>query len=274
VFNISISLSPTKTLFGPLLFAGDLEKGFKIAKELGYDGIELSLLDSNDIDQAWLLEKLRKLNLRVFAIATGQSYYNDGYSIFNFKEDSRLKAIKRLKEHIDLAVKLNSMVIIGGIRGRLSEPPEVRSLELNEGKLALIEISEYAKKKNIILLIEPINRYETNFINTVQEGMELIDELGMDNLKLLPDTFHMNIEEKSIKESLIKAKSFIGYIHFADSNRRAPGAGHVDFKSIMSSLKKINYKNYIGIEILPLPNDYQAAKESIEFLRILTDKKK
>ncbi|MHB1276314.1 MAG: TIM barrel protein [Candidatus Humimicrobiaceae bacterium] len=272
MFDIAVSLSPTKTKFGPLLFSGNLDEGLKNAKDLGYQGVELSLLDSKNIDQKWLLARLEKLNLKVFAIATGQSYINDGYSLFDAEESNRLNAVERLKGHIDVASKLSAMVIIGGVRGKLTELVENKKAEEVKGELALIECLKYAEKKNVILLIEPINRYETNLINTLQEGIELIEKLSIDNLKLLPDTFHMNIEEKSIEESLIKAKDYIGYIHFADSNRWAPGSGHTNFESIISTLVKINYKNAIGIEIFPEPDDYLAAKQAIYYLRFLDSK--
>jgi len=269
MFDIAISLSPTKTEFGPLLYSGNLDKGLEVIADLVYQGVELSMLDSNKIDEVWLINKLKKLNLKVYALATGQSYYTDGYSLFSHDRDNRIKALERLKGHIDLASKLNAMVIIGGIRGKLHGSLADRKLQKVEGKSVLRECIEYAEDNNVTLLIEPINRFETNFINTLKEGTELIDEFGSKNLKLLPDTFHMNIEESSINESLIKVKSYIKYIHFADSNRLAPGSGHIDFKSIISTLIKIGYRDAIGIEILPKPDDWSAAKKSIEFLKSL-----
>ena len=271
MFDIGVSLSPIKTKFGPLLFSGDLDKGLEVISDLGYRGVELSMLDSKKIDRKWLLDKLKELNLKVYALATGQSYYTDGYSLFDHEEKYRLKTVERFKGHIDLAFKLGAMVIIGGIRGELTGSPQEKKLQEAEGRLALIECLRYAEEKDVVLLIEPINRYETNLINTLQDGMELINGIGSKNLKLLPDTFHMNIEEKSIEESLTKAKSYIGYIHFADSNRWAPGLGHIDFKSIISTLMKIGYKGAIGIEILPEPDDYSSAKKSIEFLKALIE---
>lgn len=270
MFDITVSLSPTQTKFGPLLFAGNLDMGLKNAKDLGYQGVELSLLDSKNVDHKWLSARLEELNLKAFAIATGQSYINDGYSLFAALESNRLNAVERLKGHIDLALKLGSMVIIGGIRGRLTESADDRKLDEAKGKLALGECLKYAEERNVILLIEPINRYETNLINTLQEGIELIEELGFYNLKLLPDTFHMNIEEKSMEESIIEAKRYIGYIHFADSNRWAPGFGHTDFGSILSILAKINYKNAIGVEILPKPDDFTAASTAINHIKAYT----
>lgn len=267
MFEIGISLSPTKTKFGPLLFPGCLDEGLENISSLGYQGVELSMLDSKKIDKKWLINKLEKLNLKVYALATGQSYYTDGFSLFSQQKEIRLKTIERLKGHIDLASEFGAMVIIGGIRGKLSGTSEEIKLQRAGGRSALLKCIKYAEKKDIILLIEPINRYETNIINTLKEGVELIDEIGSKNLKLLPDTFHMNIEEISFEESLTKAKSYIEYIHFADSNRLAPGCGHINFRSIISTLRKIKYGGPVGIEILPEPGDYEAAKSSVEFLR-------
>ena len=269
MFNIGISISPKKSGFGPLLFSGDLNKGLENARILSYDGIELSLLDSKDLDHRWLINKLKMLHLDVYAIATGQTYYNDGYSLFSFEGDKRKKAVERLKNHIDLASRLGSMVIIGGIRGKITEEGKGRLEQKDKGKLAINECVKYAEDKKVIVLIEPINRYETNIINTLEEGIKLIEQIGSDNLKLLPDTFHMNIEEKDIYQSLIKAQPYIGYIHFVDSNRLSPGCGHIDFKKILTILKKINYKNAVGVEILPKPNDFKAAKKAITYLRSL-----
>lgn len=267
MFDVGISLSPTKTKFGPLLFSGYLNKGLEIISNLGYQGVELSMLDSQKIDKRELISKLDKLNLKVYTLATGQSYYTDGYSLFDPEEESRLRTIERLKGHIDLASELGAMVIIGGIRGKLSGSLEEMKIQKNKGKTALLECTRYAEEKNVILLLEPINRYETNLINTLEEAVEIIDGIGSENLKLIPDTFHMNIEEKSFEESLTKEKSYVKYIHFADSNRLAPGQGHIDFKSIISTLKQIGYESAIGVEILPLPDDYDAARKTIEFLK-------
>jgi len=266
MFDTAISLSPTRTKFGPLLFSGDLDKGLGIISELGYQYAELSLLNSNRIDRSWLIDNLKKHSLKISALATGQSYYTEGYSLFCQEKLSRTKTVERLKGHIDLAAVLNCMVIIGGIRGKLQESDKMESIR-EWGMEALFECLEYAKHKNVTLLIEPINRYETNLVNTLEEGIQMIKELGTSNLKLLPDTFHMNIEESSFEKSLIGAREYIGYMHFADSNRYAPGLGHIDFKSIISLLIKIGYKGIIGIEVLPVPDDYVAAKTSIDFVK-------
>ena len=135
-----------------------------------------------------------------------------------------------------------------------------------KGTLALKTCVKYAEEKKVLLLLEPINRYETNVINTLAEGSDLIREIESQHLKLIPDTFHMNIEERSLEESIVDAGAYIGYIHFADSNRLSPGWGHIDFFKIVSALKKTNYIGAVGIEVLPQPDDYSAAEQAIRYL--------
>jgi len=133
----------------------------------------------------------------------------------------------------------------------------------------LRKCTEFAKKYNIGLTLEPVNRYESNFINTLNEGIEFIKRADASNLGLLADTFHMNIEEVSIYDSIIQAKDYLTHVHFADSNRWAPGCGHLDFTKIVHTLKKIGYQGYVSAEILPLPDPDTAARITAETLNKL-----
>ena len=103
---------------------------------------------------------------------------------------------------------------------------------------------------------------ETDLIVTVSEGLELIEKVGADNFGLLLDTFHMNIEEPSIEQSIRRAGDSIFHFHVADSNRWYPGAGHLDFKLIVDVLNEIDYTGYLSAEILPLPNPDTCAEET------------
>jgi sugar phosphate isomerase/epimerase len=266
--QIGLSLSPLKTPFGPLLFAGDLTKGLASAEELGFDGVELSLLDSNTLDQDEIVESVHSRGLQVHTIATGQSFHNDGLYLFSPDPAIREQTVRRVAGHIDFAAKLGSMVILGGIRGRTAGlSPEARREASRQGTEAIRQCVEHAHDHGVALLIEPVNRYETDSIHTVEQGLELIRKIDSPSLKLLPDTFHMNIEEASLSESIRSAGERIGYLHFADSNRRAPGWGHIDIPGIFSALKSIGYRGPIGVEILPLPDDLSAARQAIRYLR-------
>ncbi len=272
--EIGVSLSPTRSGFGPLLFAGDLDEGLRTASRLGYDGVELSLLDSARIDRAALRRDLRDLNLKVYAIATGQTWVTDRCSLYSAEAARRQKAVDRMMAHIDLAGELGCMVIAGGIRGKVDAVDEEGGRVQSEaGMAALARCAQHAARSGVTLLLEPINRYETNVVNTLEEGLRLIDRLGSPALKLLPDTFHMNIEEVSISGSLRDAGATIGYIHFADSNRLAPGWGHIDFAGVLAALSAIGYRGPIGIEVLPRPDDLATATQALRHVRSLLERR-
>jgi 5-keto-L-gluconate epimerase len=273
MFDFSVSLSPVKSPFSPMLFSGNLEEGFRNAAGLGYSGVDLSLLDSEALDQNWIIDRIKSFKLKVYTIATGQTYYNEGYSLYSAENDKREMAVARIRSHIDFASRLGAMVIIGGVRGKITADDErERFRQEQSGRQAICQCLKHAEDKGVTLLLEPINRYETNIVNTLQEGLRFIEELGSDNLKLLPDVFHMNIEERSIEESILGYKSHIGYVHFADSNRQAPGFGHIDFRKILSTLEEIKYEYAIGLEILPKPDDFSAAKQAIFYLKRFEEK--
>lgn len=269
VLKIGLCVSPTKLESAPLLYQGDILKGLESASKYGYDGVELSLLDSQKIDQGWLIEKLRELNLEAFAIATAQTYSTDGYSLYSMHEKKRQQAIKRIEAHIDFASRLNAMVIIGGIRGKLTGPTEDWNTQREKGRQALVSCVRSAEKKGVTLLLEPINRHETNLVNTVDQALELVEEMGSKSLRLLLDTFHLNIEESSIVGSFLVTGSYLEYVHFADNNRLAPGWGHIDFSEVLSGLEEIGYHGPISVEVLPEPDDDRASEQAIQHIRSL-----
>ncbi len=268
--EIGVSLSPTQSQFAPILFAGHLDQGLETASALGYAGVELSLRDSTQIDLDSLLEKMRRYRLKVYAIATGQTWVTDGCSFYHADGDRREKTVERVRNHIALAAELHCMVIIGGIRGKILFSSESEKEELErQGTSAIARCLEHAEKRSVTLLLEPINRYETNVVNTLEEGLRMIRRLGSSRFKLLPDTFHMNIEEESIPESILHAGGEIAYVHLADSNRLSPGWGHIDFPAIAAALKTIPYDGPLGIEVISRTDDRSAMRQAISYVKSL-----
>jgi sugar phosphate isomerase/epimerase len=131
----------------------------------------------------------------------------------------------------------------------------------------LKECAEAAADRDVRLAMEPLNRYETDLIHTVQEGLEFIGRIGSYNLGLLLDTFHMNIEEASIEQSIRTCGRHIFHFHVADSNRWFPGAGHLDFASIFEVLQATGYQGWISGEFMPMPDADIAAQECLRCLR-------
>jgi len=113
------------------------------------------------------------------------------------------------------------------------------------------------------LLLEPLNRYETNLLNNVADSLDLLRKLRAQNVKLLCDLFHMNLEEANIADALRLTGPKLGHLHFADSNRRAIGFGHTDLAPVAQALRDIGYAGCVSGEVLPLPDSETAAKQTI-----------
>jgi sugar phosphate isomerase/epimerase len=248
--SIVVSIQPTN--FSALAFKEDFEESIKKVADLGFDGAELAVRNPKDLKVDDVINIIKENNLEVPAIGTGQAYGEEGLSFSDPDEAVRKMAVDRINDQIIFASHFGAQVIIGLIRGIIGE--SVNKTEAEKWTIdCLRRCTEFAKEYNIGLTLEPVNRYESNFINTLNEGIEFIKRVGASNLGLLADTFHMNIEEVSIYGSIIQAKNYITHVHFADSNRWAPGCGHLDFAKIVQTLKKIGYQGYVSAEILPLP---------------------
>ena len=266
--KLSLVLSLQPTQFSALAIQGNPEDHLQKLKTLGYEGIELAIRDPSMLNWDHLEKEVKISGLDVPAIGTGQAYLEEGLRLCSPSPEVREKAIERLKSHISLAKRFQAGVIIGLIRGRVEKSEEFR-----KGYEWMIEslktCCEEAETEDVPLWIEPLNRYETNLVNTLEEGWKVIEELRSEKLGLLPDTFHMNIEERAIGESLRKYAPYLKHIHLADSNRWAPGNGHLDFQGILDLLNSINFQGFLSFEILPEPNPDEAVKSAIDFTRSL-----
>jgi sugar phosphate isomerase/epimerase len=134
---------------------------------------------------------------------------------------------------------------------------------------ALQACSAAAAPMGVRYALEPLNRYETDLIHTVADGLALIERVGAANFGLLLDTFHANIEEPSIEESIRAAAGRTFHFHVADSNRWYPGAGHLDFRAILDTLFATGYTGFVSGEFLPQPDADTAAQRAIKYLRSL-----
>jgi sugar phosphate isomerase/epimerase len=269
VFKTTMAITPAPAKFAPLLFAGDWRAGLQTALELGYDAVELSLRDPQAQVVKDLGSAIAGSGLTVSAIATGQSYYNDDLSPTSADASVQGRLFERMQGFVEFAAPYGASVIIGGVRGTFEGDERARTEQRKRAVEAIRGYARCAESAGVSLLVEPINRYETNFVNTVAEALALIDEVGADNLLVLADTFHMNIEEASMPGAFESAGDRLGYVHFPDSNRLAAGQGHVDFRDLVNTLRTMGYDGYLGAEILPLPDSRTAARQAIDFFRSL-----
>jgi len=262
--KLSIVVSTQPASFSALAYKERLPESLATIKRLGYDAVELAVRDPQLIDAEDLERLLEGSGLVVSALGTGQAYGEEGMSLTDPDPQVRRRAVARIKSHIRLAARLKAIVIIGLIRGKTQQ-----GVSCDQATTWLQQALEECAREDssVKLALEPINRYETNLLNSVDESLRFLRLVGAENVGLLLDTFHMNIEEPGLLSSFESAGDRLLHVHVADSNRWYPGAGHIDFAGILTRLDRLGYQGYFSAEILPLPDPDTAAAMAILQLR-------
>jgi len=170
------------------------------------------------------------------------------------KKNERELAVSDIKQLLLIAKEIGALglvtvPIVGEAQiNDLSPNRNQRQLEEELLVVLLKELSDYAKELNTFIFLEPLNRYETHLINTLQQAVDICKKVDSPNVRVLADFFHMSIEERDIPTSIRAAGEYIYHVHLADSNRLLPGFGHTDFRAGFEALKSIGYKNYMAFE--------------------------
>lgn len=270
---MSLKLSVTICLIpeakgGPFIFWDDLPGSTAKAAALGYDAVELFPPEPDALNPNEVRKLLGPHKLAVSAVGSGAGWARHKLSLTNPDPAHRQTARAFVRELIDFAAELNAPVIVGSMQGRWGDGV---SKEMALGYLgeAMVELGEHAAKRKQVLLYEPINRYETNLINSIDDGARFLNGLRTTSVKLLADLFHMNIEETDIAGAILSAGPLIGHVHLADSNRRPAGLGHTNFAPIVKGLQQINFNGYLGAEVLPYPSPDEAARQTVQAFRAM-----
>lgn len=242
------------------------EQSIRKASEYGYDGVELALKSAGEIAPSDLRRWLKETSMEVSCITTGQVFADLGLYFTHPDPETRKRTVKVFSELIDLAGEFGGIVNAGRTRGFVG--PEQSREEVEALFIDTMQtLCDRAAQRNVQLIIEPVNRYEINFINNLDEGAAILERVGRKNCGLHADVFHMNIEDDRIGESLIRNGPWVRYIHFADSNRLAPGLGHLDFDEVMEALHTIGYDGWVSVEILPGGDPDGMARQAIDFIK-------
>lgn len=254
---------------GPFVLWDDLPGACRLAKELGYDAIEIFAPGPEAVDANQLRTLLDDHGLDLAAVGTGAGWVKHALQLADGDQNKRQQARDFVRRIIDFGGPFGAFAIIGSMQGR--HTAEV-SKDRARGYLAeaLEDGGGHAAQYNVPLVYEPLNRYETNQVNRVADGVALLESLSTENVKLLCDLFHMQIEERDVAEALISGGQHVGHIHFVDSNRRPVGEGHMDFRTIIKSLREIRYQGYLSAEAFPYPNPTAAAEQTIRAFRYWT----
>ncbi|MFP6584527.1 MAG: sugar phosphate isomerase/epimerase family protein [Candidatus Hydrogenedentota bacterium] len=246
---------------GPFVFHDDFEQGCVEAAKLGFDAVELFAPDSDAIAMSEVLACTAKHGLELAAVGTGAGMVIQGLSISDEADSRRASACDFVRSMIDYGAQAGVPAIIGSMQG---EADSAEGIDTAKERLvaSLMELGSYAREKGQMLLMEPLNRYESNLCNTLADAVALIEKSGSPNVKILADLFHMNIEEVDVAQSIRDAADYVGHVHFADSNRKAIGFGHADIAPIAAALKEIGFSGYASAEVFAQPNSIEAAAQT------------
>ncbi|QTN30904.1 sugar phosphate isomerase/epimerase [Akkermansiaceae bacterium] len=248
---------------GPFVFRQPLPEAFALAKETGFDDVELFLPGPGHVSVDEIKTLAQTHGLGIAAVGTGAGMVKHGLSLTDTSLDKRVAALDFLEQMIAFGGQLGAPAILGSMQGKWGgEVSREQALEwLSE---ALTIAGRTAAKYHVPFIYEPLNRYETNLINRLADGASFIESNSLENIVLLADMFHMNIEEQDLPAAIRAGGKHVGHVHYADSNRRAMGFGHTDPKPVIAALKEIHYTGHLSAEIFPLPDPITAANQTIQ----------
>ena len=223
-------------------------------KKAGYKSVEVSLLGQTPSSAKDISKLAKDLNITL-TCTTGLSKEEDISSSGSGIQKNGIEALKRA---IDMTAIMEAKLLTGvvhaawGISNTMGKEKEDK---FKNSSNSIKKISSLLTEKNIKLGIEPLNRYESDFINTVDEGLRLCELIDHPNVGLLLDAYHMNIEEKNMCQSIEKARDKLFHFQVAENDRGVPGSGSINWPEIFSTLKKINYKGHVSLEMFIQANE-------------------
>jgi D-psicose/D-tagatose/L-ribulose 3-epimerase len=157
-----------------------------------------------------------------------------------------------LKHLIDAAVTMKAVAVVGphyaAVGRTWQATPDQRKRDLERCAKNLKQVARYAEDKGITLAMEPLNRFETSFINLTEQALELQRMIDSPRVKLMMDTFHANIEEKNLGKAIEAAGPLLVHVHANENDRGTPGTGHVAWTEIAAALKKVKFSGALVIE--------------------------
>jgi sugar phosphate isomerase/epimerase len=234
-----------------LLPGRTLQEKWEFAARAGYDGIELR--GRGDFQFRDRLPELRQAvrdGVPLPTVCVEMLHF-----IGAFDPVLRADAVAQIKSQLSVIAAVGGQAAAtpasyGMFSLRL--PPFVPPRSSEEDRAVLVEgltaLGEHAAREGVSLCLEPLNRYEDHMVNRLDQAVDLIRAVGLDSVRVLADTYHMNIEEDEPATAVTKAAPYLGHVQISDSNRFQPGAGHLDWAGLLGALSTIGYDGYLAVE--------------------------
>ncbi len=217
-------------------------------KEWGFDSVEIALEDPSHIDPAFVKKALDENGLKCCSICPAMGPDRD----LRGDAQQQQNAINDIKGILDAMVVLDCPVLIGPLYSSVGRAERVEKEDYkkqwNQVAAHLKELAAYAASLHKTLAIEPLNRYETDFINTADQALKMVNDVNHPALLVHLDSYHMNIEEKDSAKAILRTGNKLGHFHACGCDRGTPGNDHINWKDIAAALKEVNYDGNVVIE--------------------------
>ena len=257
----------TSTLFG--VCDNDVVKEVPRFSRLGFDYIEVVSRNPRSVDTEQLLGVLGKSDIKVCAICGWCNYLFQNPAHEN--RYVRRAYVDYVKDLVDLSssVEAGLVVVSAGIFDKVG-----REKAYEFSAECLREIGTYASGFSIKIAVEAVSRFVTNFINRADQALKLVECVDNPSVGITLDTFHMNIEERSLADAIKQAEKSLFHMHLADNNRLAPGLGHIDFEEIIGQLEAIGYDGNLSLEIQGSDDPEKEAQFGLNFMKNIVKKER
>ncbi len=218
------------------------------AKSLGFEAIDIGIMDPSEFPTKQVKEKVKEVGIEVVTTWPGAKDAN----MIHANPEIRKKGIEILKKLVDINAEIGSKILGGeifGAAGYVSGKPRTQQ-EWDWSVGGMREVALYAKSNSdVVLALEPVNRFETHFLNIAEDAVKYCKDVGTGNIKVHLDSYHMMREETNFTKAVeVCGKDYLGYVHVCENNRGIPGTGLVPWKEFFTALKKVGYERPLSIE--------------------------
>jgi D-psicose/D-tagatose/L-ribulose 3-epimerase len=221
---------------------------FEYARDIGFEVFEVCVEDPSRLSAGPLIEAARRTGMQISVCGA----FGPDRDVSHEEPDRRARGVRYLEACIDLAAAVGSPHVAGPMYSATGKArllaPEQREQQRAWAVESLRQAADYAAARRVRLAIEPLNRFETDLVNTVEQGLDLCQRTGRPNVGLMLDTFHMNIEEKSFTGAMTSAGDRLFHMQVAENDRGTPGSGHVPWDEVFRALDTVGYDGSIVIE--------------------------
>ena len=239
-----------------------LDKVFELVSSAGYTSVDLTaVVDSCDWREAARLAK--RFSLEISGLTCDSGWPAEDHDLANKNAFNREKAVDYFKRQIECVKVVGGdyLIVVPSAVGKFRAMGVDTTEDWKWGVESVCDLTETAANNQVTLVIEPLNRYESCIVNTAEDVSRFVKEVDHPNVRALLDTYHMNIEESDIEKAFLTVRDCLEVVHFADSNRRGLGRGHIDFGPAVSGMKAIGFDRTIVLECTaPGPDPFRADK--------------